>query len=77
MVFGVSVNFMGYCLNAEVSIKISVTYIPRCIDNHSQNFVLGTLICLNVLLTGAAPKLYTICSNWFDDLVVQKNFVFC
>jgi hypothetical protein len=57
-------------LDPEISIKVTVSNIPFCVDNTLLHFGFGKLNDFNIRFNGAAPELDTITPNWTYYLLV-------
>jgi hypothetical protein len=58
------------CLDSEITMKVTISNVPRCVNNTLQSFFLVALNHLNIGFTSAAPELDTITPNWSYNLLV-------
>jgi hypothetical protein len=57
-------------LNSEITTKVTISNVPRCVNNTLYDFVLVALNHLNIRITGATSELDTITPNWTYNLLV-------
>jgi hypothetical protein len=57
-------------LDSEITMKVTISNVPRYVNNALQYFVLVAWNHLNIRITGAAPELDTTTPNWTYNLLV-------
>jgi hypothetical protein len=57
-------------LDSEITMTVTISNTPCCVDNTHQHFVLVALNHFNIRITGAAQKMDTITPNWTYNLPV-------
>ena len=65
MILCKSLDFARHNVHFQVSVKVTVSNVPGCIDNISKYFVLESLYDVYITLYGATPDLDTVCPNGF------------
>ena len=56
-----SLDFARHSIHFRVSVEVIVSYVPGCIDNAPEYFVLESLYNVYITLCGATPELDTVC----------------
>jgi hypothetical protein len=57
-------------LDSEITMKVTILHVPRCVNNTLLYFVLVAVNHLNTGFPSAVPELDTITPNWTYDLLV-------
>jgi hypothetical protein len=57
-------------LDSEITMKVTISNVPRCVNSTLQYFVLVALDHSNIRIIGAAPELDTITPSWTYNLLV-------
>ena len=60
-----SLDFARHNVHFQVTVKVTVSNVPECIDNVPKYFVLESLYDVYITLFGATPQLDTVCPNGF------------
>ena len=56
-------GFARHNVHFQVSVKVTVSNVPGCIDNVPKYFVLKSFYDVYITLFGATPQLDTVCPN--------------
>jgi len=58
-------DFARHNVHFQVSVEVTVPYVPGCIDNVPKYFVLESLYNVYITLFGATSELDTVCPKEF------------
>jgi hypothetical protein len=70
-----SLDFARHNAHFQVSVKVTVSNVPGCIDNVPKYFVLESLYDVYISLFGATPQLDTVCPTGFSICLYSNSLL--